>query len=110
MVAAQTQDELRARLAGAREGRSSSWPRPMFPAPPSCFARLSGVGAVAALGETRLAVTPASGAPDDDDPLREAVFRAAVAGGLVLRELRLEAASLEELFARATSATGERSA
>ena len=32
--------------------------------------------------------------------LREAVFRAAVAAGLVLRELRLETASLEEIFAR----------
>ena len=34
-------------------------------------------------------------------------FRAAVAAGLILRELRLEAASLEDLFARATSAGGE---
>ncbi len=68
------------------------------------------MGAVAPLGETRLALTPAAGAPDDDGPLREAVFRAAVAAGLVLRELRLEAASLEELFARATSASGERPA
>ena len=109
VVAAQTQDELRARLAGARrvivELAAADVPRAT-----ELFRALPGVGAVAALGETRLALTPASGAPDDDGPLREAVFRAAVAGGLVLRELRLEAASLEELFARATSATGERSA
>ena len=68
------------------------------------------MGSVAALDETRLALTPASGGSEDDGPLREAVFRAAAAAGLVLRELRLEAASLEELFARATSATGERPA
>ena len=109
VVAAQTQDELRARLAGARrvivELAAADVPRAT-----ELFRALPGVGAVAAHGETRLALTPASGAPDDDGPLREAVFRAAVAGGLVLRELRLEAASLEELFARATSATGERSA
>ena len=65
---------------------------------------------VAAVGATRLALTPAAGTTDADGRLREAVFRAAVAGGLVLRELRLEAASLEELFARATSADGERPA
>ena len=106
VVAAQTQDELRARLAGARrvivELATADVPRAT-----ELFRTLPGVGAVAALGETRLALSPASGAPDDDGPLREAVFRAAVAGGLVLRELRLEAASLEELFARATSATKE---
>ena len=50
------------------------------------------------------------GPTDDDGALREAVFRAAITAGLVLRELRLEAASLEELFARATSASGERPA
>jgi ABC-2 type transport system ATP-binding protein len=109
VVAAQTQDELRARLAGARrvivELAAAELPRAT-----ELFRSLSGVAAVAPVGETRLALTPASGAPDDDGPLREAVFRAAVAAGLVLRELRLEAASLEDLFARATSATGERSA
>jgi ABC-2 type transport system ATP-binding protein len=106
VVAAQTQDELRARLAGARrvivELGAADLPRAR-----ELFRAVPGVGAVAALGETRLALTPASGAPDDDGPLREAIFRAAVAAGLVLRELRLEAASLEDLFARATSAGGE---
>ena len=107
VVAAQTQDELRARLAGARrvivELGAADLPRAT-----ELFRAVSGVGAVAPLGETRLALTPSSGAPDDDGLLREAVFRAAVTAGLVLRELRLEAASLEELFARATDADGER--
>jgi ABC-2 type transport system ATP-binding protein len=109
VVAAQTQDQLRSRLAGARrvivELGAAELPRAR-----ELFRTVAGVGAVASLGETRLLLTPASGAPDDDGPLREAVFRAAVAAGLVLRELRLEAASLEELFARATSADGERPA
>jgi ABC-2 type transport system ATP-binding protein len=109
VVAAQTQDELRARLAGARrvivELAAADLPRAS-----ELFRAVPGVGAVAPLGETRLALTPAAGAPEDGGPLREAVFRAAVAAGLVLRELRLEAASLEELFARATSAGGERPA
>ena len=108
IVAAQTQDELRARLAGARrvivELGGADLPRAI-----ELFRAVPGVDAVAPLGETRLALTPASRAPDDDGPLREAIFRAAVAGGLTLRELRLEAASLEELFARAT-ADGERPA
>ena len=109
VVAAQTQAELRARLAGARrvivELAAADLPRAT-----QLLGAVSGVGAVDQLDETRLALTPAAGALEDDGPLREAVFRAAVAAGLVLRELRLEAASLEELFARATSANGERSA
>jgi ABC-2 type transport system ATP-binding protein len=109
VVAAQTQDELRSRLAGARriivELGAAELPRAR-----ELFRAVPGVGAVAPLGETRLALTPASGAPDDDGRLREALFRAAVAAGLVLRELRLEAASLEDLFARATSADGGRPA
>ena len=109
VVAAQTQDELRARLAGARRV-IVELAAPELPRAAELFRTLSGVGAVATTGETRLALTPASGAPDDDGPLREAVFRAAAGAGLVLRELRLEAASLEDLFARATSAAGEPSA
>jgi ABC-2 type transport system ATP-binding protein len=109
MVAAHTQDELRARLAGARRVIVELAPADLPRATELCRT-IPGVAAVAPLGVTRLALTPASGAPDDDGPLREAVFRAAVAAGLVLRELRLEAASLEELFARATSASGERPA
>src|SRR3954469_6359047 len=109
VVAAQTQDELRARPAGARRGIVGLGAAEL-PRATELFRTVSGVGSVAALGETRLALTPAVGAPDDDGPLREAVFRAAAAAGLVLRELRLEVASLEDLFARATSAPGERSA
>ena len=109
VVAAQTQDQLRSRLAGARrvivELAAAELPRAT-----ELFRNVAGVGAVAPLGETRLALTPASGAPDDGGLLREAVFRAAVAAGLVLRELRAEAASLEELFTRATAAGGGPSA
>ncbi len=109
VVAAQTQDELGARLAGARrvivELSAAELPRAT-----ELLRTVAGVAAVAPLGETRLALTPASGASDDEGALREAVFRAAVAAGLVLRELRPEAASLEELFARATSRNGERPA
>jgi ABC-2 type transport system ATP-binding protein len=109
VVAAQTQDELRASLAGARrvivELVASELPRAT-----ELFRTVAGVGSVAPVGETRLALTPASGEPDDDGPLREAIFRAAVAAGLVLRELRLETATLEELFARATLAAREPSA
>jgi ABC-2 type transport system ATP-binding protein len=109
VVAAQTQEELRARLAGARriivELAAAELARAT-----ELFRAVSGIAAVTALGETRLALTSSSAAPDDDGLLREAVFRAAAAAGLALRELRLEAASLEELFARATSATGERPA
>ena len=106
VVAAQTQDELRARLAGGRrvivELGAADLPRAA-----ELFRAVPGMGLVAPLGETRLALTPAAGGADDDGLLREAVFRAAVAGGLVLRELRVEAASLEDLFARATT-DGER--
>ena len=109
VVAAQTQDELRARLAGARrvivELSAAELPRAT-----ELLRTVAGVAAVAPLGETRLALTPASSASDDAGALCEAVFRAAVAAGLILRELRLEAASLEELFARATSPSGERPA
>jgi ABC-2 type transport system ATP-binding protein len=109
VVAAQTQDELRASLAGARrvivELVASELARAT-----ELFRTVAGVGSVAPVGETRLALTPASGEPDDDGPLREAIFRAAVAAGLVLRELRLETATLEELFARATLAAREPSA
>jgi ABC-2 type transport system ATP-binding protein len=109
VVAAQTQDELRASLAGARrvivELVASELPRAT-----ELFRTVAGVGSVAPVGETRLALTPASGEADDDGPLREAIFRAAVAAGLVLRELRLETATLEDLFARATLEAREPSA
>ncbi len=109
VVAAQTQDELRARLAGARRV-IVELAAPELPRAAELFRAVAGVGGVAAFGETRLALTASSGASGDDGALREAVFRAAVAAGLVLRELRVEAASLEDLFARATSGGGEGSA
>ena len=49
-------------------------------------------------------MTLAAGATADD--VREDIFRAAVAGGLTLRELRLETPSLEEIFGRATADDG----
>ena len=117
IVAAQTEDELRARLAGARRIIVEVGPAERDRAL-TVFRAVAGVGAAIAVGETRLALTlaaperppaPAPGAPDDG-VIREAVFRAAVAAGLALRELRVEAPSLEELFVRATSEGGEPSA
>jgi ABC-2 type transport system ATP-binding protein len=62
---------------------------------------VAGVSAVEALADGRLALTvdAAGGAPD----VRDQIFGAAVAGGLILRELRWEASSLEEIFTRITT-------
>jgi ABC-2 type transport system ATP-binding protein len=67
------------------------------------FGAVPGVGEVVPVDETHLALTLAPGTTDDG-AVREAVFRAAAAGGLSLRELRVVAPSLEEIFARATAA------
>ena len=56
--------------------------------------------AVDTIDDTHLALALAAG---DDGAAREAVFQAAVAASLVLRELRSEEPSLEELFAQVTS-------
>jgi ABC-2 type transport system ATP-binding protein len=65
---------------------------------------LSAVATVEPLSDGRLAVTAAAAVPDVVAPdLGEEVFRAAAAAGLTLRELRREASSLEEIFARITT-------
>jgi ABC-2 type transport system ATP-binding protein len=110
VVAAHTTEALRARVAGAR--------RIVVEVAPGAVARaeavlrgVDGVASVERLDEARLAVVaapasdpPASATPEvDDGALREAVFKAAVAAGLVLRGLAAEAAPLEEIFSRMTS-------
>jgi len=95
--------ELQARLAGAR--RVIVEPRPDEAARATeLFGRVAGVAGVAAGEASRLVVTLAAGTSADD--VREDIFRAAVAGGLTLRELRLETPSLEEIFGRATADDG----
>jgi hypothetical protein len=69
---------------------------------PEILRAVPGVGEVAPVDETHLALTLAPGTTDDG-AVREAVFRAAAAAGLALRELRALAPSLEEIFARATA-------
>ena len=108
VVAAETKEALQARVSGARRvivevvatdrARASQ-----------ILGAVAGVGEVAPLGEKQLALTLAAGVSDDGE-LRAAVFSAAAAAGLILRELRVEAPSLEEIFARATSGNGERPA
>jgi ABC-2 type transport system ATP-binding protein len=101
LVAAESAAELQAQLAGARrlivEVRPGERPRAE-----ELLAKVAGVASVARLDGERLALTVA-GTSGGDDELRDAVFRAAVAGGLTLRELRAELPSLEEIFGRATA-------
>ena len=68
------------------------------------FRALGGVAGVDELPGGRIAIRPAPREPGGDTPdLGEAVFRAAAAAGLTLRELRRETSSLEEIFARITT-------
>ena len=103
----------RGRVVATRDARSSSG------APPRLVVAIAGderahairlfqtmatVGALEELADGRLALSAAPGeagvaAPD----LAEQLFRAAAAAGLTLRELRREASSLEEIFARITT-------
>ena len=101
VVAAETTAALHARVAGAR--------RIVVEVAPSALARaeavlrgVEGIASVERLDDARLALVAAA-AHDDDGPLREAVFKAAAAGGLVLRGLATQAASLETIFTRMTS-------
>ncbi len=103
LVAAERTGALQARLSGARRVLAEVRPDEQGRAA-DLFGRLPGVASVASLDAGRLALILAAGAPDGD--VREAVFRAAAGGGLVLRELRLETPSLEELFGRATAEEG----
>ncbi len=105
LVGAETPAALEGRMAGARrivvELTAADRARA-----PEIFRAVAGVGEVASIDESHLALTLGPGTTDDG-AVREALFRAAVAAGLSLRELRAEAPSLEELFARATSTPGE---
>ncbi|HVV16259.1 MAG TPA: ATP-binding cassette domain-containing protein [Polyangia bacterium] len=103
LVAAAPVTELQARLADAR--RVIVEPRPEQAARATeLFGRVAGVAGVAPGDAGGLIVTLAAAAAADD--VREAIFRAAVAGGVTLRELRLETPSLEEIFGRATADEG----
>jgi ABC-2 type transport system ATP-binding protein len=108
IVAAETQAALAARVAGARRVVVGLAPGDL-PRAVEALRGVAGVGALVPVDETHLGLALAGGAADDG-PVREAIFRAAAAAGLALRELRLEAPSLEEIFARATSENGERPA
>jgi len=98
IVAEGTAAELRSRLAGSPIVRASFAGQIAAREP---LAGLVGVTAVSetasADGETRVRLECVTGA----DP-REDVFRTAVARGWVLRELVLEAVSLEDVFVRLT--------
>jgi ABC-2 type transport system ATP-binding protein len=101
IVAAEPTAALHSRVAGAR--------RIVVEVAPSALARaeavlrgVDGIAGVERLDDARLALV-ADAAHDDDAPLREAVFRAAAAGGLVLRGLATETATLEAIFSRMTS-------
>ena len=99
LVAAETPGELRARMQARRrlviEVRDADRGRAE-----TIYRDLSVVTAVDAIDGTHLALAFAAG---DDGAAREAVFQAAVAGNLVLRELRSEEPSLEDLFAQVTT-------
>ncbi len=105
LVGAETPAALEGRMAGARRIVVELSVADRTRAP-DVFRAVAGVGEVAPVDETHLALTLGPGTTDDG-AVREALFRAAGAAGLALRELRAEAPSLEELFARATSTAGE---
>jgi ABC-2 type transport system ATP-binding protein len=106
MVAAQTPGELRARAGAAARVVVDVRPADRDRAR-SLFAGVAGVAAVDELSDGRLAIAAAA-TPDAADAaagdLREAIFAAAAAGGVTLRELGWERSSLEEVFARITTA------
>jgi ABC-2 type transport system ATP-binding protein len=99
LVAAETPAALRARMQARRrlviEVRDADRERAEH-----IYRGLPGVTAVDAIDGTHLALSLAAG---DDGAAREAVFQAAVTDNLVLRELRSEEPSLEDLFAQVTS-------
>jgi ABC-2 type transport system ATP-binding protein len=98
LVAAESVRELQSQLAGARRLIVEVRPEETARAQ-ELFGRVAGVTSVAPLEGERLALTVAG----VGEQICEDVFRAAVAGGLTLRELRLELPSLEEVFGRATA-------
>jgi ABC-2 type transport system ATP-binding protein len=126
MVAARTPAELRAPAQGSARLLVEVRPAELERAQ-RLFRALPAVTAVEPLSECRLALELAGdGAPEPqaspaahtkadaggamaapvEDP-RDAVFRAAMTGGVSLRELRWESSSLEEIFARITTGAAE---
>jgi len=98
VAAAHTPAELRQRLAGRRRIVVEVAPEAAARAE-EVLARGPGITAVERLPDGRLALATAADGPAD---AREAVFRAAAAADLPLRELASEPFSLEEIFARIT--------
>jgi ABC-2 type transport system ATP-binding protein len=104
VVAAQTTAELRQRLAGRRRVVVEVRPGELERAEVA-LGSAPGVAGVERLGDARLALAlDATTAPGQAGDVREAVFRAAVDAGLTLRELGIEPFSLEDIFARLTTA------
>ncbi len=97
IVAEGTAAELRSRLAGSPIVRASFAGQIAAREPLSGLPGVTAVSEASADGETRVRLECVTGA----DP-REDVFRTAVARGWVLRELVLEAVSLEDVFVRLT--------
>jgi ABC-2 type transport system ATP-binding protein len=97
IVAEGTATELRSRLAGSPIVRASFAGQIDAREPLAGLPGVTAVSEASADGETRVRLECATGA----DP-REDVFRTAVARGWVLRELVLEAVSLEDVFVRLT--------
>jgi ABC-2 type transport system ATP-binding protein len=97
IVAEGTAAELRSRLAGSPIVRASFAGQIAAREPLAGLPGVTAVSEASADGETRVRLECATGA----DP-REDVFRTAVARGWVLRELVLEAVSLEDVFVRLT--------
>jgi len=95
IVAEGTAAELRSRLAGAPVVRASFSGQVEAREPLAGLPGVTAVSEASVDGETRVRLECAAGA----DP-REDVFRTAVARGWVLRELVLEAVSLEDVFVR----------
>jgi ABC-2 type transport system ATP-binding protein len=107
VIAAQTPAELRDRLSS--RGRLLVEVRPEDAARAvEVFGHVTGVASVDLQPDGRLVVNAQAAGGDSDgaarvSDLREALFAAAVGGGLVLRELRADAASLEEIFTHITT-------
>jgi ABC-2 type transport system ATP-binding protein len=100
VVAAHSPEDLRKRMGGARRIRVEL-PASELDRGAAILGKVAGVSRVERADETHLALH--AEVAGDDGELRAGVFRAAAEAGLTLRELRAEAPSLEELFARVTS-------
>ena len=103
LVAAETPRELRARVQARRrlviEVRGEERARAE-----RLYRTLVGLTGVEVIDDTHLALAISQvGLAGDDGAARDTVFKTAVAANLVLRELRIEEPSLEELFAQVTS-------